>query len=150
MRVLEMVLITASSGNSTISTRSSALEKHKYAYVIGKILGQYIKLHYNCLLHTFIWLAVCESVRRCVVMMEQPVLLSPSGQSLCTFSRTCRKTSTVVCGIDRLACEEFFVNSPLDVDENDEHALDFVFHLSHLSRSRWVWTYNLNIPYNDL
>jgi hypothetical protein len=58
MMVVVMVIIAASCGNSNdnsnISMRSSALEKHKYAYVIRKILGQYIKLHYNCLLHNFI------------------------------------------------------------------------------------------------
>jgi hypothetical protein len=31
---------------------------------------------------------------------------------------------------------EFFVNKPLDVKENDEHALDFALQLSHLSRSQ--------------
>jgi hypothetical protein len=36
-----------------------------------------------------------------------------------------------------LACQdEFFVNIPNDVKENDEHALDFALHLSRLSRSR--------------
>jgi hypothetical protein len=35
-----------------------------------------------------------------------------------------------------LACQdEFFVNSPLDVKENDEHALDFALHLSYIFRS---------------
>jgi hypothetical protein len=30
-----------------------------------------------------------------------------------------------------LACQnEFFVNNPLDVKENDEHAFDFALHLS--------------------
>jgi hypothetical protein len=39
-----------------------------------------------------------------------------------------------------LACQdEFFVNNPLDVKENDEHALQF----SPLPRSRWVWTSRL-------
>jgi hypothetical protein len=37
---------------------------------------------------------------------------------------------TVVCGIDCLACQdEFFINNPLDVKENDEHALDFALQL---------------------
>jgi hypothetical protein len=32
-----------------------------------------------------------------------------------------------------LACQdEFFVNNPLDVKENDEHALDVAVHLSRL------------------
>jgi hypothetical protein len=37
--------------------------------------------------------------------------------------------------------DEFFVNNPLDVKENDEHALDFVLHLSHRFRSvlNWAW-----------
>jgi hypothetical protein len=44
---------------------------------------------------------------------------------------------TVVCGIDCLACQdEFFVNNPLDAEENDEHALNFALHLSRLFWSR--------------
>jgi hypothetical protein len=40
---------------------------------------------------------------------------------------------TVVCGIDCLACQdEFFVNNPFEVKENNEHSLDFVFHLYRL------------------
>jgi hypothetical protein len=36
-----------------------------------------------------------------------------------------------------LACQnKFFVNNPLDVKENDEHALDLALHLSHLFQSR--------------
>jgi hypothetical protein len=36
---------------------------------------------------------------------------------------------TVLCGIDCLAClVEFIMNNPLDVNENDEHALDFARH----------------------
>jgi hypothetical protein len=35
---------------------------------------------------------------------------------------------------------QFFLNSPFDVKENDKNALDFVLHLSHLYRFRWVWT----------
>jgi hypothetical protein len=47
------------------------------------------------------------------------------------------KIVTIVCRNDCLACQdEFFVNSPLDIKENYEHALDFAHHLSHLSRSR--------------
>jgi hypothetical protein len=39
----------------------------------------------------------------------------------------------VVCGIDCLACQDdFFVNNPLDVKENYEHALNFVLHLTRL------------------
>jgi hypothetical protein len=36
------------------------------------------------------------------------------------------------------------VNNPLDVKENDEHALNFAFHLSRLFRSQWIWTRNSN------
>jgi hypothetical protein len=47
----------------------------------------------------------------------------------------------VVFGIDCLACtDKFFMNNHLDVKENDEHALDFILHLYHICRSRWVWT----------
>jgi hypothetical protein len=43
----------------------------------------------------------------------------------------------VVCGIDWLACHvEFFVNNPLDIKENYEHALDFALLLSRLSSSK--------------
>jgi hypothetical protein len=70
------------------------------------------------------------SVGRCVVMMQQPILL-PSKSS--NISRSHRKKITVVCRIDSLVCQdEFFVNNPLDVKENDEHALGFVIHLSRL------------------
>jgi hypothetical protein len=37
---------------------------------------------------------------------------------------------TGVCGIGCLACQDqFFVNNPLDVKENDEHAHEFALHL---------------------
>jgi hypothetical protein len=43
-----------------------------------------------------------------------------------------------------LACQdEFFVNSQLDVKENDEHALCFALDLSRLFRSQWIWTFPL-------
>jgi hypothetical protein len=62
------------------------------------------------------------------------------GRSRHTFS----VKVTVVCGIDCLACQdEFFVSNPLDVKENDEHALDFDPHLSYLFQSRWVLTFPL-------
>jgi hypothetical protein len=38
---------------------------------------------------------------------------------------------------------QIFVNNPLDVNENDEHALDFAFHMSRLSQSQSVWTSHL-------
>jgi hypothetical protein len=40
---------------------------------------------------------------------------------------------TVVCGIDCLACQdEFYMNDPLDVEENFDHDLDFALRLSRL------------------
>jgi hypothetical protein len=64
-----------------------------------------------------------------------------SGQCLGTFSRSRHKTSQQFA---ELACqEELFVTDPLDVKENDEHALDFAFHLSHIFRSRRVWTFSV-------
>jgi L-lysine 2,3-aminomutase len=43
---------------------------------------------------------------------------------------------TVVCGIDCLVCQnKFFVNNPLDVKENYEHALDSV--LSEFGLFHW-------------
>jgi hypothetical protein len=43
---------------------------------------------------------------------------------------------TVLCGIDCLTCQgKFFVNIPLEVKENDEHALGFALHLSRRFRS---------------
>jgi hypothetical protein len=37
------------------------------------------------------------------------------------------------------------VNIPLDVRENDEHALEFFLHLSSLSRFRGVWTIRVRL-----
>jgi hypothetical protein len=69
-------------------------------------------------------------VTRSVVVMQQPVLLSPKFGA---------KSSQ--CGIDCLACQDdFFANNPLDVKENYEHAPDFALHMSRLFRSRWVST----------
>jgi hypothetical protein len=57
--------------------------------------------------------------------MQQPVLLSPKfeAESSHIFTQS-PKIVTAVWGIDCLACQdEFFVNNPLDVKENYEHAL---------------------------
>jgi hypothetical protein len=78
------------------------------------------------------------SVRRCVVVMHQPVLLPPKfgSKSSQIFTHSLQNV-TAVYEIDCLACQdEFFVNNSLDVKENDEHALDFALHLSRLFRSR--------------
>jgi hypothetical protein len=53
---------------------------------------------------------------------------------------------TGVCEIDCLACQdEFFVNNPLDVKENNEHALDFAL---HLSLSPFSVSVSMDIPLN--
>jgi hypothetical protein len=85
------------------------------------------------------------SVRLCIVMMQQPVLLSQNFRTKSSHILTQSPWKiTVVCGIDCLACQDkFFVNNPLDVKENDEHALDFAHHLSCLFWSRWIWTFPL-------
>jgi hypothetical protein len=78
------------------------------------------------------------SVKRCVVVMQQPVLLSPKfgAKSSHIFMQSPYNVA-VTCGIDCLACHgEFFVNNQLDIKQNDEHALDFALHLSRLYRSR--------------
>jgi hypothetical protein len=50
---------------------------------------------------------------------------------------------TEVCGIDCLAYQdEFFVNNPFGVKENNEHVLECAFHLSRLFL---VWV-SLNLP----
>jgi hypothetical protein len=87
------------------------------------------------------------SVREYVVVMQQPVLLSPKfgTKSLHIFTRLTWNVR-VVCGIDCLAYQhEFFVNNPLDDKENDEHAPNFSLHLSHFSRSRWVCTFYVRL-----
>jgi hypothetical protein len=54
---------------------------------------------------------------------------------------------TVVQGIDCLACQdEFFVNNPLDIKENDEYALDFVLHLSCLFLASVSMDFTLSSP----
>jgi hypothetical protein len=82
-------------------------------------------------------------VRRCGVVMQQRVLLSPKfGAKSSHISTQSPSDITVVSGIDCLACQdEFLVNNSRDVKENYEHALDFILHLSH--RSRWGWTFRV-------
>jgi hypothetical protein len=85
---------------------------------------------------TVMLFSVRNSVRRCVIVMQQPVLLSPKfGAKSSHVSRSRRKTSQRIRnGVFGLpACQdEFFVNSPLDLKENYEHALDFALHLFRL------------------
>jgi hypothetical protein len=72
------------------------------------------------------------SVRWWVVMLQQPILLSPKFRE--KSSHICMQSLqnvTVICGIGYLACQdEFFVNNPLDVKGSDEHAPDFTLRLS--------------------
>jgi hypothetical protein len=78
-----------------------------------------------------------ESVRWCVVVMQQPVLLSPKfwAKSSHIFTQL-PSNVTVEYGIDCSACHgEFFVKNPLDVKENYEHAIDFALRLSCRFRS---------------
>jgi hypothetical protein len=72
------------------------------------------------------------SVRRCVVMMQQPVILSPNFRAKFSHISTLSPLHvTAVCGNDCLAChDEFFINNPLDVKENDEQAFDVGPHQS--------------------
>jgi hypothetical protein len=74
------------------------------------------------------------SVRRCAVVMQQPVLLSPKFEVKSSHNFTQSPwIITVVYGIDCMACQdEFLVNNSLDIKENEEHALDFTLHLSCL------------------
>jgi hypothetical protein len=76
-------------------------------------------------------------VRLFVVMMQQPVLLSPNFgmKSLHIFTLSL-KDVTVVCRIDCLACQdEFFVKNSRDGKGNYEHTLDFALRLSCLFQS---------------
>jgi hypothetical protein len=55
-------------------------------------------------------------VRRCVVVMQQPVLLSPKfgAKSSHIFTHSWQKVA-VICGIDCEAYQdEFFINNPLN------------------------------------
>jgi hypothetical protein len=69
-------------------------------------------------------------------MMREEVsdgALSPrfGAKSSHVFTQLLKKNLTVVCGTDCMACQgEFFVNNPLNVRDNEEHALDFALHLS--------------------
>jgi hypothetical protein len=60
------------------------------------------------------------SGRQCVVVMQQPVLLSP-------------KIGAKSWELYALSCQDmYFVNNPLDVKENDKHASDLALHPSCL------------------
>jgi hypothetical protein len=87
------------------------------------------------------------SVRRCDIMMQQPVLLSSKfgGWSLRTFSCSCRKTSQQY---TELLVWPTRTNSlwtiPL-MSKKMMSMLDFALHLSHLFQSRWVRTFHVRL-----
>jgi hypothetical protein len=71
-----------------------------------------------------------------IIMNSQFFCRQSSGQILAYFHAFDLKV-TVVCGIDSLASQdEFFVNNPLNVKENDEHSLDFALHLFQSALNR--------------
>jgi hypothetical protein len=65
------------------------------------------------------------------------------GWSLHTFSCSRCKHHNSMRHYCLASHNELFVNNPFNVKENDEHTLDFAFHLSCLFQSRWVWTFQL-------
>jgi hypothetical protein len=69
------------------------------------------------------------SVRRCIAMIQQPVLLSPKFGAKSSHSLTQSSLDvTVICGLEYFSCQDkLFVNNPLDMKDNDEHTLEFVF-----------------------
>jgi hypothetical protein len=77
-----------------------------------------------------------KNVTRRVVVMQQPVLLSPKFGQKSSYTVTQLPSNvTTVCGIDCLACQAC-QNNLLDIKENEEHALGFTLHLSRLFRPR--------------
>jgi len=74
------------------------------------------------------------SMRRVVVMVKQPGLFSPKfgTKSSHVFTQSPQNVAAEP-EIHISACwDNFFVHNPLDVKENDDHALDIAFHLSGL------------------
>jgi hypothetical protein len=71
------------------------------------------------------------SVRRCVVVMQYPVLLPTKfGAKSSHIISQSPQNFTVLCRIDCWrASKTFFLNNSLDA-KNDEHALDFALHPS--------------------
>jgi hypothetical protein len=88
------------------------------------------------------------SVRRCVVMMKQSVLLSLKFEAM--FPHIFKQplwNVTVVWRTGCLGCQdEFFVSNPLDVNE---HAFDSVLHLSRNFRSQWVRTFRVLLKFSS-
>jgi hypothetical protein len=63
---------------------------------------------------------------------ENKIVTTVWGEVFAHFHKVAMKV-TVEFGMGHLTCQdEFFVNNPLDVKENDKHDLDFALHLSCL------------------
>ena len=84
------------------------------------------------------------SVRRGVVMVKQPGLFSPKfGAMSWDFFTQSPQNVAAEPRIHSLACcDKFFVHSPLDVKESDDHALDIAFHLSGLFLALVTWGFS--------
>jgi hypothetical protein len=85
------------------------------------------------------------NVIQCAVLMLQPASFDAKvrGEVFEHFHAVTANV-TVVYGIECLAWQdEFFVNNPLDIKENDEHAIDVAFPPSRLFWSRRVWTFRV-------
>jgi hypothetical protein len=69
-------------------------------------------------------------VRRCIVVTA--TTSSVGAESAHIFTQLPHNV-TAACGIHCLACQdEFLMDNPLNVKENDEHALDFALRRSWL------------------
>jgi hypothetical protein len=69
-----------------------------------------------------------------------------SGRNLYTFSRSRLKASQQYSKTTAWpARANFLWTIPLISKKSDEHALDFAFHLSRLFRSRWFWTFRVQL-----
>jgi hypothetical protein len=92
------------------------------------------------------------SVRRCVVMVKQPGLFSLKLKTMSShFLAKSSQNFAVEPEIHSLACwDKFFMQSPLDVKESDDHALKIAFHLSGLFfwpwRKRARYLYKKSLP----
>jgi hypothetical protein len=74
-------------------------------------------------------------VRWCVVVMEQPFILSPNFEAKSSLILTQSPyNATILCGIHSLDCQdEMYGTIPLDCKGNDEHTFDISFHVSQFS-----------------
>jgi hypothetical protein len=76
------------------------------------------------------WKRKCETAH-CHDATASSLVAKVRGEVFTHFYTVSVQRLTVVCGIDCLACQvKLFVNNPLDVKENYEHADNFALHLS--------------------